>query len=254
MMLYRDSRIWRIDQPSSDLKIFYFDNSLKSEPGQFVFAHINGDSEKPFSIADDDPLTLAVRKVGGFTSKLFELEVGDEIGIRGPYGKAFTQKDGSVLVGGGTGIAPINFLAKRLDNSYTLIGGRDRSQLIFLDELIENNLLDATTEDGSYGRKGLVTDLLSDYLKVRDFSENNIYACGPEGMMRVVADIGAKYLDPENIEVAVERYMKCGIGICGACSINGYRSCVDGPVFTLENVDDALGRYTRDKSGARVEL
>jgi len=254
LMPYKPFKIDRVAAFADDLKIFYFDHELEAWPGQFVFAHIPNGTEKPFSIADDDPLTLAVRKVGDFTSKLFECDVGDKIEMRGPYGKGFNLRDGSVLVGGGTGAAPLRFLAKRIDNSLIFLGGKTRNQLLFFDDFERFGDVVATTEDGSYGRKGLVTEALRGYGTNGSLNNTSFYNCGPEKMLVAAAGIEKEYTDPEKIFVAVERYMKCGIGICGACSIDGYRSCVDGPVFDIEEISAVLGKYTRDKSGARIEI
>jgi dihydroorotate dehydrogenase (NAD+) catalytic subunit len=249
MMTYRTSKIKRIEHVAEDLKIFYFDREIEAKPGQFVFTYINGDSEKPFSIADDNPLTLAVRKIGKFTSKLFELDAGDEIGIRGLYGRGFNIEDNPVLVGGGTGAAPLRFLAKRAKNPLIFLGGGTRNQLLFLKEFEKLGEVVATTEDGSYGIRGIVTDALENY--GNDLFGLSFYNCGPELMMVNASRIERRYTDDQHIQNAVERYMKCGIGICGACAINGYRSCVDGPVFTFEEIGTALGTFTRTKSGAR---
>ena len=251
MMIYRLFKVNDVKQVADDLKILYFDNGIEADPGQFIFTYINEDSEKPFSIAGDDPLTLAVRRIGKFTSKLFELDVGDSIGVRGPYGNGFKIEDDSVLVGGGTGAAPLRFLAERTNNPLIFLGGRTKEQLLFLNEFEKLGDVVVATEDGSYGTRGLVTHALENY---GDFFGSSFYNCGPEGMLAEAARIERRYTESENIHVAVERYMKCGIGVCGSCEINGYRSCADGPVFTIEEVGTVLGRYTRDRSGARIEV
>ncbi|MFH1364680.1 MAG: dihydroorotate dehydrogenase [Candidatus Aenigmatarchaeota archaeon] len=253
-------KIRKIQQVADDLKVFYFDGDLESEPGQFVFTQIPEHEEKPFSIADDSPFTIAVRRINNperpnnFTSRLFEAGVGDEIYVRGPYGRGFELYDNSVLVGGGTGAAPLNFLAKRMDNPLVFLGGKTRDQLLFLNDSVKPGDVIATTEDGSYGTKGLVTDALMSAGKSGLLNGATFYNCGPEGMMVAAAELEKEYTHPSRIQVAVERYMKCGVGICDSCEINGYRSCVDGPVFYLQEVDNALGVYSRDMSGARIEL
>jgi len=113
-----------------------------------------------------------------------------------------------------------------------------------------------TTDDGSYGEKGFVTDALKRYdLKTLTNPRTKAAICGPEKMMYKAAEILKNCIPPENIYISVERLMKCGAGLCGSCDFGGYRVCVDGPVFTYKeimNVPD-FGKFKKDRCG-RKEL
>jgi len=142
---------------------------------------------------------------------------------------------------------PLRFLAEKNPNSEILVGGKTKEDVLFREELKRYGTLSVSTEDGSLGYKGFVTDLIKR-------KQNNWYAiCGPERMIKVAAE---KINDPENIYVSLERYMKCGIGVCGSCSMSGYRVCTDGPVFQYSVIKDAehFGLKKRVKSGRLVDL
>jgi dihydroorotate dehydrogenase electron transfer subunit len=264
IMDYKPFKITDIKNKGKEIKIFEFDKRIEAEPGQFVFAWIPRNSEKPFSIAYDDPLTIAVRKVGDFTSRMFDLEIGDEVMMRGPYGKPFFYVGGSeraYLVGGGTGLAPINFLASRLKPTI-FMGARTKDELLFEKELSERGEVIISTDDGSKGRKGFVTDILEEYLPENVKEDYWFYNCGPEKMMKSAIDIEEKYIipppevSPERIYASVERYTPCGVGICGRCALNGSRTCVDGPVydsFDLKRFKD-FGKNKRDARGSLIPI
>jgi dihydroorotate dehydrogenase (NAD+) catalytic subunit len=230
IMQFKPYKITQIKQMDNDLKVFYFDKDIEARPGQFVFTWIPGVAEKPFSIADNEPLTLVVRKVGNFTSRLFGFGIGDKIMIRGPYGYGFPMMKDACLVAGGTGAAPLYFLAKQLKNPTIFVAGKTSKQLVFKEEFKKLGILFVCTEDGSEGKKGLVTELLEKHLRT-GARYTCFFNCGPEPMIAKAIDIEKRYIDPERIFASIERYTKCGVGICGSCSLNGYRTCVDGPVF-----------------------
>jgi len=258
LLEYNFYKIMCIEQPTADIKIFYFDGEIGNAiPGQFVFAKVG--HEKPFSIADDRPLTIAVRKVGDFTSKMFELKEGDRVAIRGPYGNGVRHESAnSCLVGGGTGIAPVHFLAKTMHaygNEPTIfIGARSKDQLLFVNELSKYGNLIVSTDDGTYGIKGTVADAMASSIS----KTGKFYAafnCGPEQMLKRVLEVEKKS-GVEFIQALIERYMKCGVGICGSCSIDGLRACVDGPVFEYKDLMDSkdFGKRKRDASGTFIEI
>ena len=249
LMQYSPFKITEIRQVDHDLKIFYFDRAIPhARPGHYVFAWLKGVAEKPFSLAHNNPVMLVVRAVGPFTKKMFELKVGGTVMMRGPYGTAYPEMKDSVLVGGGTGVAPLFFLASQQLPSAVFIGGRTANQLLLKDEFSKICMTFVSTDDGSEGFKGYVTDLLAGKLKsglkIRSFS-----TAGPEIMMRKAADIAANYLPEDKILLSTERYYKCGVGICGVCECNGYRTCIDGPIMTAASVAPDFGRVHRDKTG-----
>ncbi|MBM3200233.1 dihydroorotate dehydrogenase [Candidatus Woesearchaeota archaeon] len=258
IMCYQPFKIKKIETLDSDLKIFYFDKSIAAKPGQFVFTWIPGHHEKPFSIADDAPLTLVVRKVGHHTSKLFQLREGDTLMIRGPYGNSssFKKSDRVILVGGGTGAAPLRFLAKQLKNPIIFLGCRKNKHLLFKKEFESFGKLIATSEDSNQGCYKLVTEALEDYLSKENVENVYFFNCGPESMMKAAFEIEKEYTSLDKIFCCVERYCACGVGLCGKCAIDGLRLCVDGPVFEgmrLEISQD-FGNFRREKNGKRTSF
>jgi len=263
---HRITRILNVKNESPSVKTFIFKDKecAKAKPGQFLMLWIPGVDEIPLSILDareDGTVSVAVRSVGEATQTLHEKKTDEIIGIRGPFGNSFTAKEGEILlVGGGTGIAPLLFLAKKLASKAAravfIIGAKTREELLFIDELEElcskGNIV-ATTEDGSYGIKCLATEPLEPLLAKQKF--DMIYTCGPELMMRKVFDLAEKY--EIALEASLERLMRCAMGLCGSCVIGKYRVCRDGPVFTakqLREVRSEFGISKRDFDGKKIPL
>ncbi|AEC51760.1 dihydroorotate dehydrogenase electron transfer subunit [Pyrococcus sp. NA2] len=228
---------------AKNIRAFRFSEKLDFTPGQFIMVWLPGVNEKPFSLADKD--LIVVKRVGPFTSKLFELEEGDYIWIRGPYGNGFREVEGRVaLVAGGIGIPPIYALAKygKLEEKVLIYGARTRDEIALLDveDYVEEIVV--TTDDGSSGIKGFPTDILAK--RKDEFSQ--VYACGPEIMLAKILEI-MKY---ERVQISAERYMKCGIGVCGSCALGPYLVCRDGPVFTGEQLRGTeIGKFVRLPDG-----
>lgn len=206
------------------------------KPGNFVMLWvpfpIKESDAVPMSVSDYDgeALTLTVRKRGNTTSMLFEYSPGDLVGIIGPLGTSFSLKGKSVLmVGGGTGIAPLRFLVKEYRRTNPsakvsmICGAVTADELFFKDELERIcDRLYITTEDGTAGTKGLATDVLE--RAVRDTEPDMIHTCGPREMMKAVVE--AAELKGIDYEFSLETIMKCGIGLCGTCSIKGKLVCL----------------------------
>ena len=244
------------------IKTFILDiKNLSSKPGQFITLWIPEVDEKPFSIARDtgDELWLTIAKVGEFTEKLFSMKKGDKLGIRGPFGKGFKIESNKniILVGGGFGTAPLHFLAtehqKKSSKVQMLIGSRSAENLVFEKECSESNIPTfVSTDDGTKGHKGFITEVLEEKLKKEKI--DLVQCCGPELMMKRVAEI-CRDADV-NSEVSVERYMKCGFGVCGQCVMNGKRMCIDGPVvsgvFALSQSE--FGKFYRGSEGQKIEF
>ena len=115
----------------------------------------------------------------------------------------------------------------------------------------EEKRIVAVTNDGSYGTKGIVTDAK---LPIND---KNYYICGPEKMMKAVADkLISEGVKPDKIYLSMERYMKCAVGICGNCSFSGYRVCADGPVFRYDKIKDLphFCQFKRTRTGELVKF
>ena len=250
---------------SPTVKTFTLKDKLcaKAKPGQFLMLWIPGVDEIPLSImnAGDSQASVAVKAVGEATRRLHEAKSGEILGVRGPFGNSFTESCGRVLmVGGGTGTAPLLFLAKKLaakaERLSFVIGAKTKNELLFLGELdavcTEQSTI-ATTEDGSYGIQCLATEPLEKLLGREKF--DMIYACGPEPMIRKVFDLAEKRRIA--LEASLERLMRCGIGLCGSCVIGKYRVCRDGPVFNaaqLSEVKDELGISKLGFDGNRIPL
>jgi dihydroorotate dehydrogenase electron transfer subunit len=263
---HRTTKILDIKTESPTVKTFTFKDKVcaKAEPGQFLMLWIPSVDEIPLSILDADEdgnVSVAVKRVGEATQALHNLKVGDFIGLRGPFGNSFTLRDGKILmVGGGIGMAPLHFLTKKLApkaSKLTLvIGAKTKQELLFIEKLeqfCKGESLLVTTDDGSYGFKGLASELSESILTKEKY--DTVYACGPEQMIRKVFEAAEKA--GIGIEASLERLMRCAIGLCGSCVIGKYRVCKDGPVFNgnqLREVKDELGIWKRDFDGKRIPL
>ena len=234
--------VWK---EAKDIMAFKFDKKLEFKPGQFIMTWLPSAGEKPFSLADND--LIVVKRVGAFTSRLFELKEGDYLWIRGPYGNGFIPKGRNIaLIAGGIGIPPLYALAKHYRGSFeeiTLIyGARSKNEFAMLDIEKYVDEIVFTTDDGSLGIKGFPTDVLAE----RKDEFEQVYTCGPEIMMAKVLEI----MDFKNVQVSAERYMKCGIGVCGSCALGKYLVCKDGPVFYGEELKETeLGKFKRLPDG-----
>ena len=262
----RTTRILNVKTESATVKTFTFKDKVcvRAKPGQFLMLWIPGVDEIPLSILDtneDGAVSVAVKKVGEATQALHSKKVGEIVGLRGPFGNNFTLKEGKILmVGGGTGTAPLLFLAKKLTSKTIklvfVIGAKTKKELLFIDKLEEicgKRDLVATTEDGSYGIKCLATTPLESLLAKERFDV--IYTCGPEQMMHKVLDLAEKH--GITLEASLERLIRCAIGLCGSCVVGKYRVCRDGPVFTASQLKEAKSEFgvsKRDFSGKRIPL
>ncbi|MFA6098964.1 MAG: dihydroorotate dehydrogenase electron transfer subunit [Patescibacteria group bacterium] len=253
--------IVEIVEETATVKTFFFKKEFDSQPGQFVIMWIPRVDEKPFSVSYDDHgrLGLSIANVGPFTKNLFNKKVGDLVGLRGPYGSWFKLKNNFkriLLVGGGYGVAPLAFLAQRAVKQKITVdfcnGARTKSLLLFKKRLTDYKVnLHISTDDGSDGIKGTVIDATNDCLGKNTYDA--VYICGPELMEKKIIDLCAE----KNLEcrVSIERYMKCGFGICGQCCLDGSgeRMCLEGPVvsgkYALKHKE--FGAYHRGKSGRK---
>ncbi|MCL2691733.1 MAG: dihydroorotate dehydrogenase electron transfer subunit [Candidatus Bathyarchaeota archaeon] len=265
----RTSKIVDVTTESPTVKTFTFIDKqcINAKPGQFLMLWIPGIDEIPLSILDvtkNGKVSVAVKAVGKATQHLHTMERGATVGIRGPFGNSFTQTHENVLlIGGGTGTAPLLFLSKalqlqsniKLKKLTFIVGARTKSELLFIDQLNrvcqKNGKLIPTTNDGTYGQQGLVTDPLIDLLEQEKFDV--IYTCGPEIMVKKIFEITQTYKQP--LQASLERLMRCGIGLCGSCVIGKYRVCKDGPIFNsaqLDEVKNELGISKLNLDGSRT--
>jgi dihydroorotate dehydrogenase electron transfer subunit len=263
--LLRTLPILSVRQENLNTKTFSFKDKLcaGAEPGQFLMLWIPGVDEIPLSImnAEKGVVSVTVKSIGVATKALSKMENGEIIGVRGPFGNSFTQNSGRILlVGGGTGIAPLFFLGKKIINKAKkitfVIGAKTKKELLFLSsikELCKTHTLLSTTEDGSHGVKCIVTDALKTFIKCEKY--DLVYACGPELMLRSIFDLTEKYKIP--MQASLERFMRCGIGLCGSCIIGKHRVCRDGPIFNsekLRELKDEFGISKLDECGKKIYI
>ncbi|MCZ7393151.1 MAG: dihydroorotate dehydrogenase electron transfer subunit [Candidatus Methanoperedens sp.] len=241
--------ITKVVEETPTIRTFFFDTSFELIPGQFVMVWIRGVDEIPMALSYENAIT--VQKVGHATSALFELGECDSLGIRGPFGNGFEIKKGHILlIAGGVGAAPLAPLAEKTGSAgikvTTLLGAKTKDELLFRERFEAVGEMRIATDDGSEGERGFVTELL----EARE-RYSQIYCCGPEAMMKKVLDEVA----PSKAQFSLHRYIKCGIGICGACCVDGLRVCRDGPVFSGEVLKNTeIGVYRRNECGERVKV
>jgi dihydroorotate dehydrogenase electron transfer subunit len=219
------------------------------KPGQFVQVKIEDSPEtflrRPLSIHDVDyeknTISLLVQIAGKGTTKLSKLNPGEILNIIYPLGNSFSlpaENSDILLIGGGCGVAPLLFLGKYLkSNGYNpsiLIGFRNSDRIIEYDEYAAIGNVYLTTEDGSKGEKGFVTD----HSILRDHRFDHVSCCGPASMMKAVA--GYCFANDIKCEVSLENLMACGFGVCLCCVVSTVSgnvcTCTDGPVFNIKDL------------------
>ena len=220
-----------------------------SAPGQFSMVQISNGMEpflrRPLAILgqENKRQELLYRIKGEGTSILSGKKEGEALKVLGPLGKGFTRHDGKkiVYVAGGTGLPPVLSLAERIKSGHFIIGAKNRYDLPLLERIlaIENTETIIMTEDGSLGKKGLATDVISDVISNGDQGEDTIiYACGPEGMLKEVSMLAAK--TGILCEISLEERMSCGFGACTGCVVRtikgNKRVCMEGPVFNALDI------------------
>ncbi|MDD5217112.1 MAG: dihydroorotate dehydrogenase electron transfer subunit [Candidatus Omnitrophica bacterium] len=222
--------------------------SKNVKPGQFVQLQIQPAQDpflrRPFSYfrVCSDRIEILYEILGRGTSLLARKKKGDRVRVMGPLGRPFTEKVGQkkrILVGGGIGVPPLMFLAERCSVDCLLIGVKSKEELLPKREMaqVKGKVL-FSTDDGSYGEKGYVTELLKKVLKEESSRLVYIQTCGPNVMMREVMKI-AKKKGIEG-EASMDERMACGIGACLGCMVETrdglVPSCKEGPVFSFENL------------------
>ncbi|HOO72854.1 MAG TPA: dihydroorotate dehydrogenase electron transfer subunit [Spirochaetota bacterium] len=210
------------------------------EPGQFISIKACEGTDpllrRPFSVFNHDGtvLEIIVRVVGRGTGLISRAD--NSLDIIGPLGRGFTLETAghALLVGGGVGCAPLFYLAKRLRKkgaTVTMIFGASSAEYVYCADRFrkECDEFHITTDDGSEGHRGLVTDLMEKLIAANNFTR--VYTCGPTKMMKKTTEIARGV----PVEISVENYFGCGFGICAGCTIETTegirRACVNGPVF-----------------------
>ncbi|MDR1882372.1 MAG: dihydroorotate dehydrogenase electron transfer subunit [Prevotella sp.] len=235
------------------IKLAVANNSPLPEmfPGQFVEVRVDGSPStylrRPISVNFVDKvkneLWLLVQAIGEGTRKMCEYKKGDTMNLLLPLGNSFSipaentaQK--LLLIGGGVGTAPMLYLGACLkEKGFSpafLLGSRSRKDLLQLDDFARYGEVYCTTEDGSFGEKGYVTD----HSVLKNIRFSSIYTCGPKPMMEAVARYASEH--GINCEVSLENMMACGFGVC-LCCVEKTREgnvcvCTEGPVFNMEKL------------------
>jgi sulfhydrogenase subunit gamma (sulfur reductase) len=229
--------------------------SFTYSPGQFIMVSIPGVGEAPFSISSTPSrpgiLELGVRKMGKMTEAFFQKRDNDMIFIRGPYGNGFkldqmVNKD-IIILAGGLGVIPLrSILYYVLDNRdqfgrvFFMYGAKNPSEILFREEffqLKERDDIDCMytvdKPDAEWTENvGVVTKMFKDLPPI-DPRKTTAVVCGPPVMYKFVIDEFLKLKIPKNqIQLSLERRMKCGVGKCGHCALDHLYTCTDGPVFT----------------------
>ncbi|HDI83245.1 MAG TPA: hypothetical protein ENF18_05590 [candidate division WOR-3 bacterium] len=205
-------------------------------PGQFfmlTLERLDIFLPRPFSVFDfqNGVLSFLIKPIGRFTNLIMDT---DDFHIMGPLGNPAPFATSGIFVGGGIGVAPLHFHAKQTENFIFIAGSLTDDLRFFISDLEKRGRVIYTTEDGSYGVKGLATEPLEEILKEK--REIPVFACGPVPMLEKVKEITGG----RNTYLYMEQVMGCGTGGCKGCAIkttDGYKMvCSDGPVFNAVEV------------------
>jgi dihydroorotate dehydrogenase electron transfer subunit len=250
------AKVLKAEKENEKVTRLVLDCKLDCQPGQFVMVWIPGVDEKPISISESKPsLEICVANAGPVSEKISKLRAGDEIFVRGPLGRGFERKGKRwLLVGGGYGFGPLRFLArvgKEEGKSVEAILGARTKGLLMRKACCETCFV---TDDGSEGKAGTSVDELERRLAGKSAKTDVVFSCGPERMMEAVAKACKKR--GVQSQLLVERYMKCGFGICGHCAMGGWLACTDGPAIYGEEAlkNPEFGKVRQDRCGCKKPL
>jgi len=240
---------------SEDTKTFHFTFNKKAKAGQFVMVWIPGVDEVPMSLSSVGEIkSITVKAIGDATNAIHNLKEGDMIGIRGPHGNGFEipKKGKLLIIGGGVGTAAVMPVIRET-GADVIIGAKTAAEVIMETEAKKHSKnVWISTDDGSAGFKGNAVELMTE--KMKDAKYEMVIACGPEIMLyyihKACSEAGV------NCQLSLERFMKCGAGLCGSCVMDGMRICEDGPVFNAGQISKLkeLGRVKRDPAGGKIKL
>lgn len=242
-----NAKITKKIQLTNDIFEYTLEFKNDAVPGQFINIKTGDNSlllRRPISIKDsnEEEIVITFRVVGAGTKILAEKNVGDTLDIIAPLGNGFPLKENKkvLILGGGIGVPPMVGLAKELSKTCdvtTIIGFRDKSQIIYEEELKKYGKLYVTTDDGSYGFKGNVLQCIDAF----NIDFDCLYACGPTVLLKYT---DLKYNGKKEGYISFEERMACGVGVCYGCVCkpkrieNGMlRVCKEGPVFSLGVID-----------------
>lgn len=254
-----------LETPTVKTLVFKDDLSYRAKAGQFLMVWIPRIEEIPMSVminSKDGYAAVTIRKSGIGSTALFDRKKGDLIGLRGPYGNKFILKKSYqdiLIIGGGTGLVPLlrlaSYASKMKIKSTIVLGARTKKEVFFekiaskITEMSDSTIL-VCTDDGSYGIKGTTVSVMTSLVRENIF--DCVFTCGPELMMKGVVGLATENSIP--VQASLERYMKCGIGICGSCCLDSSLVCQDGTVFNGRQLSKILdfGISYRDKDGQKI--
>lgn len=249
-----DHEVIRVDSPVEGNYLIQLRSPVdipEIRPGNFAEIQVPETPDvflrRPFSILDVDykarTISFYVKAIGKGTRKLGTLRPGQQVNLIYPLGNAYTIPDDlkkALIVGGGSGIAPFILLGKELaargvDTTF-LLGGRSAKDILLTEEFSKYGQVECTTEDGSRGEKGLVTQ--HSVFRENGFDFDKIFTCGPDPMMKAVGEIAQQR--HVACEASLENMMACGFGVCLCCVTatpeGNKRVCIEGPVFNVKNL------------------
>jgi len=267
----RNAEIFSVTELTPTEKLFRLrlqdGEELNHQPGQFIQLSILGFGEAPISVASSPTrhgfIELGIRRAGSLTAAMHQLQAGDIVGIRGPYGKPFDitsmERKDLLLISGGCGLAPlrslIQYVADRRDDFgrvTILYGAKNPQQIMFREELDSwesvsgfacSYTVESDSGDNCYGGiSGRITELIPP-LEINPTTTEAVIV-GPSAMYPpVISRLSEKGLTSRHIVVSLERQMRCGVGKCGHCSIEHLYCCQDGPVFRLSDIEHVHGIF-----------
>ncbi len=214
-------------------------------PGNFVMLAINDFENilpRPFSIyyADKRNIKLIIKALGAVTNKLLYCNLPYKVSILGPLGNSFpTLAGNNLIVSGGIGIVPLYGLIDKIKVDCFFAGFKTKEEVFLTEDLSRSCKLVVSTDDGSFGESGFITDVLENYLIKNRDKEHNIFTCGPMAFLKRLWEMSKRF-GIDSIYGSFETYMACGFGVCLGCTIETPKGhvkvCKDGPIFKLNDI------------------
>lgn len=250
-----------------DVKVLRVKSSMNPLPGQFIEVSIPGIGECPLASCsyNDEYIDILLRNAGNVTAAIFNLKKGDEISIRGPYGKGFPldlKKKDVIMAAGGTGIAPVTSFIEYIEKNRDKFGDVDiyfgfrSSDYVLLKDRIEKwkkkfNVTVTLDQKAEGYEQGFINQIIEK--KKQKIFNASAFVCGPEIMMKsITKTLNKMGLENKDIYWSMERRMECAFGVCGRCMIQDVYVCKDGPVFSYDFIKPRLdNEESANKYGAK---
>jgi dihydroorotate dehydrogenase (NAD+) catalytic subunit len=240
-MEYHKMKIENIEFYGEDTMILTLDKDMRCEAGEFAFLWLPGIGEKPFTLSCDEPVTFIIKRRGIFTSALWNLNVGDDIYVRGMYGATIKNRvsRSALCIAGGTGIAVLPALARKLKSENTrmkfLVGTSESNEK----EPLLQYQLSQYGEYISVADNGVPARVLGEIESVEVHGDINAYLIGPEIFMAIAAKkLIEKGFNKKNIYLSMEKMTRCGVGLCGECVCGDTLTCQSGSFVKYEYIEE----------------